>query len=189
MQKFFIFILPLFIFTNDFTLKKEKDGIKVWLKNENKFYRFKVQMHIFKSAVEIEKVLQDYSAYTTWNPKLKEIKVLKKTENQTILYMRFSSPWPFEDRDQVVSVTKEIVNLNSIFYLIKSDTYKVDLVKNVVRINQVEGFWHLEKLQNNSIQITQEIYSDPKVNLPKIFAQNNIVNLSLKSFQNLKNRL
>lgn len=188
-----IILFSSLLFVNaqeNWELKKEKDGIKVYTKNSegSKLKASKVEMVVKSSIPKILAVLTDVSKYTEWNPKTIESTVLKKVNDKEFYYRNVIKAPLVSNRDLIVH-TKVIK---------KSDDYYIVRMKGVpdfapeenglVRMTDYVGDYYIKKQKNGNIYLLLEYSADPAGKIPDFLVNSAAVDVPFEIFSKLKER-
>ncbi len=149
----------------DWTLKKNKDGIKVYLRAEHssEIKELKIELFIDHPIEAVIRALDDLEAGTEWIYACKEVKILERpSKDEVIYYTRIAFPWPFLDRDAVIRSINhwEGESFVSKSQVVPSYKYKNDL-KSVVRMPQLDIEWRFTKIHEGRVHLKYLLKSDP----------------------------
>lgn len=179
--------------TSEWQLKKDEDGIKVYViaVENTDIIKAKSVATLNASMEEIKNILDDIEHRHEWVPFLKESSILKQdSENKKIEYSIFSAPWPASDRDFVYSLQRTINTKNQQIYEMKSVKNSA-MPENSNRVRGVifESKYILTAISNNATQVELIYHADPKGWLPNWII--NIIQkvLPYKILKNLRMRL
>ncbi len=186
-----ILILPLAFSQNDWKLKKERKGIKVYTRavEGSGFKQFKGITEVGAPLSSIIGVLMDIDSYTEWSPKTAEARVLEKEgDHRTIHYIKTNAPWPVSDRDGIYTM-----NVQKTGNKVKVDvgckpTYLPE-VEGVVRIQETAGGWELTPLQNGKVEVKYQVHSEPGGSIPSWLANSSVVDIPYETLTNLKEQV
>jgi hypothetical protein len=153
-------------------LVSEKDGIKV--------YRMEVPgspLVAFKGVkvmpVPITKVAQvildeDTEKKKEWIDMIKDFKIVQKGTFESVTYSAYDLPWPMTDRDYVVQSNLKIDNeANQVVIELKSVEHAKAPKTIGVRAELVRSLYKLVPRPGRTTEVTVEIQTDPKGDLPK----------------------
>ena len=93
--------------SEEWELKKEKNNIKVYLRDKDSFTKEYLAETIINSDLNtIYNIILDYDNAYKWMYKLESSKILKKeSENLFYVYFTVNMNWPLKKRDLVSNVT------------------------------------------------------------------------------------
>ena len=136
-------------------LKKEKNNIKVYLRDKNSFTKEYLAETIINSDLNtIYNEILDYDNAYKWMYKLESSKILKvESENLLYVYFTIDMNWPLKKRDLVSDVKVEKTKNNIIIEL----NSKPDYTKrnpNYYRIEDTRSIWNLIKIDNKKTKVT-----------------------------------
>ena len=175
-RNYSFFLLVLFFSSvtvnaqNDWTLKKEKNGIKVFSRENthSKFNELKVETRLSARLSDLAAVILDIPGYPQWSFNVKSSKVLKQVSpSELYFYTEISSPWPADNRDLPIhlKITQNPVN--------KVMTIAVECIpdliprqKNIVRVPLSKETWIVTPVDESTISIVYELEVDPGENPP-----------------------
>jgi ribosome-associated toxin RatA of RatAB toxin-antitoxin module len=174
---------------NGWELRKNKNGIKVYtrkIKNSN-LVEFKAITTLNTSLQKAIKIIDDVASYPEWMANLQQSKTIKKiSDTERYDYYEIIVPWPFENRDMLVSV-KSLFPQNNIIHLelINHPEY-IPVQQNKVRIEKAKGSWNILSIDERTTKITYQLYSDPGGNIPAWIINLLIVDGPYETLMNLK---
>ena len=140
-------------------LKKDKDNIKVYIRNVDQSTKEYLAETIIRSDIDnIFNTIIDFDNSYKWMYKLNSSKILKKTDTIMYVYFIVDMNWPLKNRDLVSDAT------------IKRDTDKIKIEMNsapdyipinnkLVRINKSRSIWNLEKIDDFNTKVTLQSYA------------------------------
>lgn len=175
----------------DWTLKKDKNGIKIFTRKaaNAEIFEFKAVMKVRADRKKLEALIENISAYPDWQADLESVKVLERTSpGQQIFYIVSKVPWPLKNRDLVLKFRKE-ENKDVLLYEIESVLEKEPLKKEYVRIEEAAGFWRFKPLNDIEYQITYQFFADPAGNIPSSLVNMFLVEGPFKTLSNLKEKV
>lgn len=178
---------PLLTLESQWELKKDKDGIRVFIKKipDSPMNAFRGEMELTASLDDIERLFKDVVRFTEWSPGAKKVEPLEEETNSRTFYLQTEAPWPVTDRDGIYHFSfkreegKLRINATCLpEYLPKR--------KNHVRVPKSEGFWQFEEKGDGLIHIVYENHSEPGGSIPGWLANSTVVKLPFESLQNLR---
>ncbi len=152
------------------TLKKEQDGLKVFLRKNASTGINDVRLQ-FSSNAPLEcivAVLRNPKNFPNWVYNCKETRHLEMAANgDCIYYSRINFPWPIQDRD-VVARSRLTRNERSGEIVIQSVNLENRLPKTdkVVRIPYMASGWIISPQSDGTQLLVYELSSDPGGSLP-----------------------
>lgn len=186
----FSFISECTAQVNLWELKKEENGIKVYVRSneESSFDEFKAITTI-KDCQLLDglKVILDVNNYEAWFPDCSNPKILEQIdEYHDIHYIETISPWPVDNRCGVYEQTAIISNNDTkaeIVFLAQA-AYPID-VKDMVRITDAWGQWTLEE-KNDVLTIMYQFKGNPGGDIPAWIANAFVVKHPYDTLENFK---
>lgn len=185
-------ILPN-IYAQQWTLKKDKDGIQVYTRDEpgnnNKAFKGETEVHAGMEAVSA--VIENVELFDDWDEDIIEIRLLEHQPGKLIrYYVVYDVPWPFQDRDLCVEAVFSSDNTNGIRQLkSKSIPNAVPEDEDIVRIENYWQCWTLSENKDSIVHITVEGFADPAGDIPAWIANMAITESPLNMLENLKKAL
>jgi ribosome-associated toxin RatA of RatAB toxin-antitoxin module len=170
-------------------LKKEKNGVRVFTRaiEGSNFKEFKsVGIHT-GSISSLISVLQDDSNFCNWFPDCKEFKLLKKPSKlERYQYMVVKAPFPVSNRDTIqhTILSQDFVS-KTVLINLSASPETLPEVQGTIRIPKSRGFWKFTPLDNNQVEVTFQLHSDPGGTLPEWVANIFVTETPLKAVLNL----
>ena len=189
--KFTTVILIVFLFPPIYSwdLKKEKNGVKVFTRaiegsNFNEFMSVGIHAGSIGSLIS---VLQDDTNFCNWFPDCKEFKLLKKPSKlERLQYMVVKAPFPVSNRDTIqhTVLSQDFVS-KTVLINLSASPETLPEVPGTIRIPKSRGFWKFTPLDNNQVEVTFQLHSDPGGTLPEWVANIFVTETPLKAVLNL----
>jgi len=191
MFKYFIlFLIFLFSyqkeFPTDWVLKKNKNQIKVYLRNLD----YNSQQYCAETIVEadinlVSSHILDFNNSFKWMYKLKSSEILSK-ESDSLFYVYFivKMNWPLKNRDLVSDVIVSKTE-NEIIIELNSVPGHMEINPNFERIKDTKSVWKLEYLTKNKTKISLQSYAVIE-GIPTFISDFFILESPLYSLNNLK---
>lgn len=194
-KQFLSFVLTCCCFLsysqNDWELKKNEDGIKVYTRKTNKssVKEFKAVMLLKTTMTSLVDKITDAKGLKNWNYRTTKSRLLERiSDNESIVYMYNDFPWPVKNRDHISKLTLLNIDPSIVKIEITSVPNIVPEYDNAIRIEEFSGFWLLEKT-NKGILVTQQMHGEPKGNVPSVIINATLAKAPLYSFKRLKKHL
>jgi len=186
----FIFFACLSASAQDgWVLKKDKDSIKVYSRNnsQSKFNEIKVELTIKAKLSEIASLILDIDNYSKWSRNLKTSYVLKQvSDNELYFYTEVNSPWPANNRDLIVHL-KIMQDPATKIMTIKAVGVPdfIPVKKNIVRIPFSNETWTIAPVDRSNIRISYYLQIDPGGDAPAWMVNLFAAKAPLESFKYL----
>jgi hypothetical protein len=173
-RSLFIFFICLLIQISvkcqDWTLKKDKDGIRVFTRKTTnfKFDELKVECEMEGSLSEMAAVLLDVNHHDQWVYKTAKCQLLaSSTATDFFFYTEIECPWPFENRDVVVHLNLTQNKENKMMTVItqSTDGYLPDK-ENIVRMKYSRVTWVVMPINTNHLKVDYKVQIDPGGSVP-----------------------
>ena len=149
-----------YFLSTEWELKRDRNNIKVYLREKNSFTQEYLAETIIESDLKsIYEIIIDYDSSHEWMYKLESSRVIKKeTENLLYVYFTVNMNWPLKKRDLVsdVKITQGedniTIDLNSVpDYIARDDNY--------IRIVDTRSVWNLSKITSDKTKVTLQSYA------------------------------
>ena len=170
---------------------RDKEGIKVYTRlNEGyDFKEFKGLTSVDAEVSEFVAVLQDIEALPSWGYKIKETRLLDKTQDTVrVYYLITETPFPYDDRD---GVYKNVFHWNrekeSLTVDIKMLDLQVEREEGLVPMNGF-GSWQVRK-KNGQLEISFQMQMDLGGGIPAWLANLFAGDTPYHTLLNLKEKL
>lgn len=170
------------------TLAKEADGVKVYLKDEpNSSY--KAYKGVVTINASLERVVAEQSnvpGSCEWIHECQSSKELKREGDQVWTYTRFNAPWPVTSRDSVLHLTTVKQADGSVIRKISAEPSYMPADKKYVRVQKAEGSWTLKPLSDKQVEVTYQLHMDPGGSVPAWLANKFVVDAPFNTLKGLK---
>jgi len=191
MFKYFI-LFSIFLFSyqkefpTDWILKKDKNQIKVYLRNlDYNSQQYRAETIVEADINSVSSHILDFNNSFKWMYKLKSSKILsKKSDSLFYVYFTVKMNWPLKNRDLVSDVivskteNKVIIELNSV-------PGYVEINPNFERIKDTKSIWKIEYLTKNKTKVSLQSYAVIE-GIPTFISDFFILESPLYSLNNLK---
>lgn len=191
MFKYFI-LFSIFLFSyqkefpTDWVLKKDKNQIKVYLRNlDYNSQQYRAETIVEADINSVSSHILDFNNSFKWMYKLKSSKILsKKSDSLFYVYFTVKMNWPLKNRDLVSDVivskteNKVIIELNSV-------PGYMEINPNFERIKDTKSIWKLEYLTKNKTKVSLQSYAVIE-GIPTFISDFFILESPLYSLNNLK---
>lgn len=161
-----LLLIPFYCFSqNEWSLKLDKEGIKVYTKNaENSAFKaVKTTCTIATSLTKLTAVLLDINSSKDWVYATKSCTILKQPSPSELFYhSEVNIPWPVNNRDFIVrlKVTQDPVTRVVTVDGENKPTYLPEN-KGVVRIQHCYSKWIITPEANGQVKIEYVLQVDP----------------------------
>jgi len=172
-------------------LKKEKDGIKVYLANseDTKVKQFKVETYVEASPREIADAVVDLDNNYKWFLNVGKAELIEQLGKDEFIFKQvIKVPFPFKDREVVeYCVVKELPD-GVIRIDLKEDNTFIPETEDYFRMPISRGYWILTPAGSGTA-IEYSFLADPGGNIPAWLANQFIVSNPLKTIKGLREYL
>jgi len=191
MFKYFIlFLIFLFSyqkeFPTDWVLKKNKNQIKVYLRNlDYNSQQYRAETIVEADINSVSSHILDFNNSFKWMYKLKSSEILSK-ESDSLFYVYFivKMNWPLKNRDLVSDVIVSKTE-NEIIIELNSVPGHMEINPNFERIKDTKSVWKLEYLTKNKTKVSLQSYAVIE-GIPTFISDFFILESPLYSLNNLK---
>ena len=199
-MKNFLLLLGLFTFLSgslcsqtQWSLKKDKDGIKIYtgsLEN-SKFKTVKVECIVKSSLTQLATLLLNAESQPKWVFSTKSAYITRKiSPSEIYYYAELNTPWPISIRDMVIDLAITQDPVTKIMTVHADNIDKIIPVKvGKIRVPITEATWTVIPLQENKIKIIYSIRIDPGGEVPAWMVNLFIVKIPYETFKNLASLL
>jgi START domain-containing protein len=155
---------------NEWELKADKDGIKVYTGNiaDSKIKAIKVECNYNATPAQLVAIVMDVNTATDWVSHVKSAVLLKQVSaSELYYYSEIAMPWPVANRDYVAHL---IVSQDPNSKIVTIDGPAVSgwvpEKKGIVRIDRSIGKWIITPTGPNQVNVVYTIHVDPGGSLP-----------------------
>ena len=140
-------------------LKKDKDSIKVYIRNiDESTKEYRAETIINSDLDNIFNTITDFDNSYKWMYKLNSSEILKKSDTLMYVYFVVDMNWPLKNRDLVSdAVIKR--DIDKIKIEMNSTPDYIPLNSKLVRINKSRSIWNLEKIDDFNTKVTLQSYA------------------------------
>ena len=176
----------------DWKLRKEESGVKIFTRSVkgSPFEEFRGVVTISSTSLTgVLDVIMDVKNYPNTFPNCSSAEVLvQKGKYNDIHYITIDAPWPVTDRDAIYEATTSI-SPNGKYARVKLmplGDYK-EKKDSFIRVLNGSGYWELQEISANTIQVVYQFHADPGGEIPAWLANSVIVSNPLKTLESLRN--
>lgn len=175
------------------TLKKDKNGIKVFSRKTTafKFDEVKVECEFEGRISQLAAVLLDINRQKEWSYKTSKSELIKAVSpTDLIFYTEIESPWPYDNRYMVVRmIIKQNMQTKEMTVEAKNVDDNMPAKKNLVKIKYSNATWKVTPVAGNKYRIEYRLQVDPGDGVPAWLLNVFAVNGPYESFVNLKQKI
>jgi len=192
-----LFLMLVFTVTshaqNDWTIQKEKDGIKISSRHSSisPFNDVRVELDLTGNIEQLEDILLDVNKYKEWSYATKISRLVKQLgPGKLIYYTEIEVPWPatnrffyanFEIKKNPDDKSIQVVAVNLPGY--------EPIPKDLVQVPLTRGIWNIVTITKKSIHVDYTLELNPGGSLPgwvlNLFATKG----PMESFENIKQKM
>ena len=170
----FLFFAPIIIsaqLANDgWELKREKGGIKVYLKEakDSDIKELKFETELEASLTSLAAILTDVPGFDNWvYASVKSETVTKISDTEVIYYTEIDFPWPMSNRDLVLYSKfwqdPHTLAIHSQSYSVHDKMPEED---GIVRMKKADLHWIFTPIGNGKVKLDYYLNSDPGGSIP-----------------------
>lgn len=178
---------------NPWTLKKEKNGIKVYSRDNthSKFNELKVETFLKGRLSDLAAVILDIPDYPQWSFNVKSCKLLKQVSpSELYIYTEISSPWPADNRDLPIHIKITQDPASKVMTIaVECIPDLVPRQKNIVRVPLSKETWIVTPVDPSTIRIDYQLEVDPGENPPAWLINMFSVKGPYETFSRLKDQI
>lgn len=185
-----IISMSLFLQPN-WELKKEKDGIKVYVatSDDSKIKQFKVEAFVKAKPREIADAVIDLENNYKWFLNVEKAVLLKQIGKDEFIFKQvIQVPFPFQNREVVDYCSVKNLQEGVIRIELKEDNTFVPVSEDYVRMPISRGYWMLTP-SGEGTDIEYSFLADPGGNIPAWLTNQFIVSNPLKTIKGLREYL
>lgn len=172
----------------DWVLAKDKDGIKVFLRNykNGRLKEFKATTTCKATLPQLLSVFQDVENSKSWMADIKKSTLLKSISGSDCYkYFEISVPFPLKNRDVIYHEKIKQEHNKAVHIILKSVSDYSEDKHGLVRMTESEGLWTFQPKGGGDIEITYQLYADPE-GIPSWVVNLLMVDGPLLTLKNLK---
>lgn len=162
--------LPVCKNEKEWVLKKEVDGIKVYVRpaNNSKLKELKLLTTMDAKMNTVVSYLSDKDNYHNWVYGCVESYLLKKiSDHEVYHYQRTSPPWPMSDRDLVVRSIVRQDSISKVVYISANDVSNYMKENDgIVRVPKFIASWKITRLSSTKVELEHQVSLDPGGDVP-----------------------
>ncbi|MCC6281892.1 MAG: hypothetical protein IT262_14910 [Saprospiraceae bacterium] len=175
MRKTLASILCIFSFwsiqaqnNDNWNLRKDKDGVKVYYRQTSDIYEIKLATSLKIPLSGLIQLFSEVDNYPKWGYKVMEARLLQKvSDTEMYYYSRLDFPWPMNDRDLIMhtKLSQDPVTRRITATSVAAPDY-LPMVKDVERMRTAHTQWTLVPGAGGWVYVEYYIYSHPAGNIP-----------------------
>lgn len=153
----------------DWELKKDKDGIKVYLREVegSDIQEYKAEAILEGKVSSFIAVMKDVNSYPELYEHAKEVKLINENDTFHVHYIATNTPWPVKDRDAVYSSTyRQYYDTKLVRIDMKIEEGYMEPNDDYVRMEKATGYWLFFQIEPNRVEVTYQMHAEPGGNIP-----------------------
>jgi hypothetical protein len=177
----------------DWTLKKDDNGIKVYSRSSerSKYNQLRVEMTVQTSLSSVAALVLDIGNYPNWSFNTKQTSILKTVSpSELYFYSEIRSPWPASNRDLAIhlAVTQDANSKIMTIHAVELPNY-VPVKDGLVRVPMSDEIWTVSPAGSGLIKIDYRITLDPGAGTPAWLINMFSVKGPFETFSHVKEQL
>jgi len=174
----------------EWELKKEKNGIKVFVRDSDAsgIKEIRVLAKVKASVEELAETIFDIDSYHEWVANLETARILETVSKREIYYYyQANVPWPFSNRDDVMRfVMEENPDNGGVTIIFSGHPDYIPKKDKIVRLTLNKGYWKFTPISNGEVEIDYLFFTDEGIGYPNWLVNMFIVDGPYKMVSNLK---
>lgn len=175
----------------DWELKKEEDGIKVFLRDVegSKIQEYKAEAILKGKVSSYIAVMKDVNSYDELYEHTKEVRLINENDTFHVHYLVTNTPWPVKDRDAVYSSTySQHYDTKLVRIDMKIESGYVAENKDYVRMVKADGYWLFYQIEPNRVEVVYQMHAEPGGSIPNWVINMFLVDTPLEDMKMLQER-
>jgi hypothetical protein len=174
---------------NNWKLKKNRNGVKVYISNcyNSGIKKFAATINLTTDLNELVDIIYNFENYPKWIQGCKSARLIKENDkNSKTGYIEISVLWPFNNRDMILNfqVSAKTEKLFKAVIISKSD--EIPVKSGVIKLQNITGSFMLKELSQYDIEVSCQLFIEPKGNIPDWIVNMFIVKMLYKSLYNIE---
>lgn len=186
-------LLNSLVFADEWELVRNdtQRQIQVYVSSQENstYHQFKAQTIVDQPLNTVLAVLSDINAWPQWLARIKLVNVLKKSKNQSWVYVVYKLPYPFVERDMVLYNYVQPLKTGVVIIKARAQsnyTLPSDIVAKRVHLTNFSSTWRLTPLANGGTSIELWGQGDPEGFVPAMIFNYNLPDEPLQSLKQLR---
>lgn len=179
--------------SSDWKLRKDDSGVRIYTRSVpgSPYEEFRAVVTISKTTLtNVLDIITDVKNYPQNFPNCSSAAVLlQKDKYDDIHYITIATPWPVKNRDAIYEASTTIApdGKHAEIKLSPRGNYTKEK-SEFIRVYNGSGFWELDEIAPNTIQVVYQFHADPGGEIPAWIANAVIVSNPLKTMQSLREK-
>jgi hypothetical protein len=178
---------------NDWTLQKEKDGIKISSRHSSTspFNDIRVELDLTGNIDQLEEILLDVNKYKDWSYATKISRLVKQLgPGKLIYYTEIEVPWPATNRFFYANFElKKNPDAKSMRVIAVNLPGYEPIPKDLVQVPITRGIWNIATITKKSIHVDYTLEMNPGGSLPGWVLNLFSTKGPMVSFENIKQKM
>jgi hypothetical protein len=135
--------------------------------------------------IRIEAILTDASAMTEWLARVTQAKVISRKPDAAIIYLRYTLPYPFRQRDAVL-LSRLVKSKDGVVIEAEAIADKYPLQKNVVRMLGAKSRWKVTAVDESHVKVELWGSGEPGGLIPAVLYNFNLADDAVQTLRQLR---
>ncbi len=149
--------------------RNNKDFSVAYIGNENNLITIKASITLAIPANELIRILHDAESIPDWTAQAESARIEQLSPTRNILTLNFSETWPVGPRELVIAST--ISHCTPFIFIDVKNVERAPSNPDVIKMELLEGYWLIQTLSANKIEVHYVSSVDPKGDIPHWIAQ------------------
>lgn len=138
-------------------------------KTDSGFDRHRGEVSVCGSMEEVTSFAADIERYPEWVSHTEEARLILRSPERTVFYLRNSAPWPMKSRDMVYELVPNIIDERTVSVAMNGLPDEIPAEPGVVRMQLAQGEWRFHSENGGELRVGLSLYVEPG-RAPKLFA-------------------
>ena len=190
---FFVLGIQLVFAQEDCSLKKNSNGVKVYLCDNDKsaFKTIIVELEVPATLSQYAAKVLDVENYFTWQDRIKDQKILKQVSNTELYYhSEVDVPWPAADRDYIFHLNMQQDTITRTIHMTLEEIPDfIPEKEGVVRVPYAKSMLTLTPLGADTVSVRYELDVDPGGEVPAWLVNMFAANTPYNTYINFRDQI
>jgi len=147
--------------TNDFSVS--------YVTNVNNLITIKANISLTMSADEFLDILHDVESIPDWTAQADSAHIEQLSPTRNILTLNFAETWPVGPRELIIE--SHINHCEPFIFIDVKNVERAPSNQDIIKMELLEGYWIIQSLSANKIEVHYVSSVDPKGDIPQWIAQ------------------
>lgn len=138
-------------------------------RTESGFDRHRGEVSVCGSMAAVTGFAADVERYPEWVSHTEEARLIMRSPQRTVFYLRNSAPWPMKPRDMVYELVPEVIDERTVTVAMNGLPDEIPVEAGVVRMKSAQGEWLFQAEAGGELRVGLSLYIEPG-RAPRLFA-------------------